>query len=275
MKKPLPLLALLALVLAACVPGVQKPQPPEARVEAFDLESLDPFTGEARFALRLRVRNPNAFELPLLESRLTLGFDRARLPFDLPAVTLPAAGFEIVDTRLVVPIAETAEGVGKLLRGEPVRLRISGKLRAQVGPVPVDLGPFTLLDETVRLDLRFAAPRFAVDPAQSRLRIAGSSLEVVVGFQVTNPNPIGFYVRGPVGLVIGGRVVAEAALDLPLRPRQTGPGRLVFRVDLVQVPGAAAALVTGLPVELHGGVRAEVPGVWEQLLDVVFGGRVR
>lgn len=275
MNKPWLLLGLLAFALAACVPGVQKPEPPQARVEAFRLESLDPFTGKASFALRLRVRNPNAFELPLLASRLTLSFDRAQLPFDLPATTLPAAGFQILDTQLEVPLADTAEGMGKLLRGEPLRLRLSGKVRAQVGPVPVGLGPLTLLDENVRLDFHFAAPHFELEPAQSRLRIAGSSLEVAVGFRVANPNPVGFYLKGPVGLLIAGQNVAEAALDLPLLPRQTGPGRLVFRVDLAKIPGAAAALATGLPVELNGALRAEVPGVWQQLFEVAFGGRVR
>lgn len=275
MRKTVALLVVLALVLAACVPGVKKPEPPQARVEGFDLISVDPFSGEARFALRLRLTNPNAFELPLLESQLALTFDRARLPFDLPAVTLPPAGFEVVETRLTVPLAESAEGVGKLLRGEAVRLRVDGRVRVQAGPVPLDLGPFTLLDENVRVDLRFALPRFAIDPAQSRLRIRGATLEVAVGFQVTNPNPIGFYLRGPLGLVIGGSPVAEAVLDVPLRPRQSGSGVLTFRVDLARVPGAAAALVTGLPVELSGAVRAEVPGVWQTLLDVAFAGRVR
>ncbi len=274
-RKTVALLAVLALVLAACVPGVKKPEPPQARVEGFDLISVDPFSGEARFALRLRLTNPNAFELPLLESQLALTFDRARLPFDLPAVTLPPAGFEVVETRLTVPLAESAEGVGKLLGGEAVRLRVDGRVRVQAGPVPLDLGPFTLLDENVRVDLRFALPRFTIDPAQSRLRIRDATLEVVVGFQVTNPNPIGFYLRGPLGLVIGGNAVAEAVLDVPLRPRQSGSGVLAFRVDLASVPGAAAALVTGLPVELSGAVRAEVPGVWQTLLDVAFAGRVR
>lgn len=181
----------------------------------------------------------------------------------------------MVETRLTVPLAESAEGVGKLLGGEAVRLRVDGRVRVQAGPVPLDLGPFTLLDENVRVDLRFALPRFTIDPAQSRLRIRDATLEVVVGFQVTNPNPIGFYLRGPLGLVIGGNTVAEAVLDVPLRPRQSGSGVLAFRVDLARVPGAAAALVTGLPVELSGAVRAEVPGVWQTLLDVAFAGRVR
>ncbi len=275
MKKTVWMLVGLVLVLAACVPGVQKPEPPQARVESFDLVSVDPFSGEARFALRLRLTNPNAFELPLLESRLTLHFDRARLPFDLPAVTLPAAGFEIVPTTLVVPLADTAEGVGRLLAGDPVRLRITGRVRAEVGPVPVELGPFTLLDQTVQIDLRFAAPRFELDPGQSRLSLSGGRLEVVVGFRVANPNPVGFYLRGPLGLVVGGRTVAEAELDLPLHPRQSSGGQLVFRVNLSEVPGAAAAVVSGLRLQLSGAVRAEVPGVWEQLLEVAFGGRVR
>lgn len=275
MRKTVALLAVLTFVLAACVPGVKKPEPPQARVEGFDLISVDPFSGEARFSLRLRLSNPNAFELPLLESQLALTFDRARLPFDLPAVTLPPSGFERVQTRVTVPLAGSAEGVGKLLRGEAVRLRVDGRVRVQAGPVPLDLGPFTLLDENVRVDLRFTLPRFTIDAGQSRLRIRGGTLEVVVGFQITNPNPIGFYLRGPLDLMINGNTVAEAAFDVPLRPRQSGSGVLAFRVDLSRVSGAAAALVTGLPIELSGAVRAEVPEVWQVLLDVAFAGRVR
>jgi len=264
----------LLLVLAACVP-TQKPVPPQARVEGFQLISVDPFADEARFALRLRVSNPNAFELPMLESRLTLHFGAASLPFDLPAVTLPPSGFEIVDAELRVPLGATAQEVGHLLSGEPVRLRITGTVKASLGPVPLSLGPMTLLDEDVRVDLRFATPRFEIVPERSRLTLSGSVVEVVVGFQALNPNPVGFYLRGPFQLVVGGRSVAETSLDLPLRPRQAGAGELRFRVNLTEIPGAAAALVTGLPVELRGGLKAEVPGVWSQLLDVFFGGRVR
>ncbi len=275
MRKAVLLLSLLVLVLAGCIPGVQKPEPPQARVEGFDVVSVDPFSGKAQFALKMRISNPNSFELPLVASQLTLHFGNARLPFDLPAMTLPPAGFKMMNVKLTVPLAKTADAVGRLISGDSVRMRITGRVKVQVGPVPVELGPFTLLDETVRVNLQFAIPRFKLDPNQSRLRISGTNLEVIIGFRVSNPNPIGFYLRGPVGLVIGGDTVADAVLDLPLRPRESGSGMLAFRVNLTKVPGAATALVTGLPVELSGGVRAEIPGVWQMLLDVFFGGRVR
>ena len=276
-KKPwLPALGLiLLLALSACLPRMQQPAPPQAQVQNFQLISLDPFTGRADFQLDLKISNPNAFDLPLLESTLTLYFDDASIPFDLPEMTIRAAGFEVVPTRISVPLAEATAGLAKLLRGGPVRLRISGRSKVNVGPLPINIGPYTLLDQTVRLELSFAMPTFKLLPGQSSLSLSGGTLEVAVAFQVTNTNPIGFYLRGPVALVIGGRQVASAGLDVPLRPRQSSTGRLVFRLGLSEVPGAAAGLVAGLQLEVRGGLKAEIPGLWQQGLELLMGGRVR
>jgi len=254
---------------------MQQPAPPQAQVQNFQLISLDPFTGRADFQLDLKISNPNAFDLPLLESTLTLYFDDASIPFDLPEMTIRAAGFEVVPTRISVPLAEATAGLAKLLRGGPVRLRISGRSKVNVGPLPINIGPYTLLDQTVRLELSFAMPTFKLLPGQSSLSLSGGTLEVAVAFQVTNTNPIGFYLRGPVALVIGGRQVASAGLDVPLRPRQSSTGRLVFRLGLSEVPGAAAGLVAGLQLEVRGGLKAEIPGLWQQGLELLMGGRVR
>ncbi|WP_457629958.1 LEA type 2 family protein [Oceanithermus sp.] len=265
----------LLILLAGCLPRLQEPLPPRAQVQNFQLLSVDPFSDNAQFALDLKISNPNNFELPLLESTLTLYFGDARIPFDLPRMTIPASGFETVPTRVTVPLAASAREVQRLLAGETVRVRITGKMKAELGPVPVTLGPFTLLDENVRVDLRFAAPSFKLAPERSSLALSGSRLRVTVGFQVTNPNPLGFYLRGPVQLVIAGRPVASAGVDLPLRPRQSGMGELVFDVNLSEVPGAAAAVLAGLQVEVRGGVKAEIPGIWQQGLDLLLGGRIR
>ncbi len=267
-------LAALLVLLAGCLPRLQEPLPPRAQVQNFQLLSVDPFSDSAQFALDLKITNPNTFDLPLLESTLTLYFGDARIPFDLPAMTIPAAGFEIVPTRVTVPLAASAQEVHNLLTGETVRIRITGKMKAKLGPVPVTLGPFTLLDENVRVDLSFAMPSFKVLPERSSLALAGSQLRVTVGFQVTNPNPLGFYLRGPVELVIAGRPVARAGVDIPLRPRQSGMGELVFAVNLAEVPGAATAVLAGLQVEVRGGVKAEIPGVWQQAMDLLLGGRI-
>ncbi|GEM_PF-1813223 len=277
MKKAiLPLLAAALLaVLSACLPSAGGPQPPQARVQSFQLLSVDPFSGEASFAMQLKVSNPNSFELPLLDSTMTLYFGDAQIPFELPQMTIPPAGFEVVPTRINVPLAQTAGSISKLLRGDEVRLRITGKAAAKLGPVPLQLGPFTLLDETVRVNLSFAMPRFEIDAANSSLALSGARLRITVAFRVTNPNPIGFTLRGPVALLIGGREVGSAVLDAALRPQQTSPGQLVFSVNVTEVPGAAAALLSGLQVEVRGGVNAEIPGIWRQALDLLLSGRVR
>jgi len=268
-------LAAILVLLVGCMPRLQEPLPPRAQVQDFNLLSVDPFADNAQFALDLKITNPNSFDLPLQESTLTLFFGSARIPFDLPKMTIPANGFEVVSTKVTVPLAASAREVQNLLTGNLVRVRITGRMKADIGPVPVTLGPFTLLDENVRIDLRFAMPTFKVLPDRSSLSLSGSQLRVSVAFQVTNPNPIGFYLRGPVDLVVGGRAVARASVDMPLRPRQTGTGQLVFAVNLADVPGAATAVLSGLQIEVRGGVRAEVPGVWQQVVNVLFGGRVR
>jgi len=270
-------LAMLLLLagLAGCVPRLQGPLPPRAQVQDFQLISIDPFSDSARFALDLKISNPNAFELPLQESTLTLYFGSAKIPFELPQMTIPAAGFEIVPAQVTVPLQASAAEVRRLLAGDRVRVRITGKMKAELGPVPVTLGPFTLLDESVSVNLQFAVPAFKVLPERSSLSLSGSQLRVVVGFQVANPNPLGFYLRGPVELVIGGRPVAQASLDMPLRPRQSGTGELTFAVNLSEVPGAATAVLAGLQIEVRGGIKAEIPGIWQQVTDFLLGGRIR
>lgn len=268
-------IAVLLVLLAGCLPRMQEPLPPRAQVQNFQLLSVDPFADSAKFALDLKVSNPNAFDLPLLESTLTLYFGDARIPFDLPQMTIPAAGFEIVPTQITVPLAASAREVQKLLAGETIRIRITGKMKAKVGPVPITLGPFTLLDENVKIDLKFAVPSFEISTRNSSLALAGSQLKVNVAFRVTNPNPIGFYLRGPLELVIAGRPVARASIDMPLRPRQSGAGEITFAVNLAEVPGAATAVLAGLQVEVRGGVKAEIPGVWQQVLDIFLGGQIR
>jgi len=178
-----------------------------------------------------------------------------------------------VPTEISLPLAASAREVQNLLAGEPVRVRITGKMKADLGPVPLTLGPFTLLDQDVQVDISFAMPRFELLADHSSLALSGTQLKVTVGFQVTNPNPIGFYLRGPVGLVVGGRTVAQA--DMPLRPRQSGMGEVSFAVNLAEIPGAATAVLSGLQVELRGDVKAEIPGVWQQALNLLFGGNIR
>ena len=266
---------ILIIVLAGCLPRMQEPLPPRAQLQDFQLISLDPFADRVQLALNLKINNPNNFDLPLLASTLTLYFGDAKIPFDLPQMTIPASGFEVVPTQITIPLVSAAEEAQNLLAGESVRVRITGRAKAKLGPVPITLGPFTLLDENVKLNLRFAMPSFKVIPEQSSLALAGSQLQVIVAFQVENPNPIGFYMRGPVELVIAGRPVARASLDIPLHPRQSGIGTLTFAVKLSEVPGAATAILAGLQIEVHGGIKAEIPGIWQQAIDLLLGGRVR
>jgi len=276
MKKARWLLGLVLLaLLAGCLPGVQEPLPPKAQVKDFRLLSVDPFSDSAEFEMDLNISNPNGFELPLLDSTMTLYFGQAQLPFELPAMTIPAGGSQVITTRITVPMTATAKEVQNLLAGEAVRVRITGKVRAELGPVPLDLGPFTLLDQNVKINLSFAVPSFKLLTDQSQLSLSGSQLRIKIGFQVTNPNPLGFYLRGPVELLVSGKPVAATEVDVPLRPRQSSVGTLEFAVNLTQIPGAATAVLSGLQVEVRGGIKAEIPGIWQQALDLLLGGKIR
>lgn len=258
--KPFFWLALLGLGLSACVPQAVRPQPPAVELLGFNLVALDPFSGKAEFDLRLRLTNPNAYTLPLLDSTLTAELAGAQFRLVLPGIELPTASPREVQARLMVPVAEGTRALATLVSGQSTRFRLLGELRVQLGPATVPVGPLTFVDRNVRLELAFQPPAF---------RITGLSLEgttLRVGLEVQNPNPIGFTLSGPLRVQVGGRSVAEASLNLPLAPK--GSSRGEFRLSLNGFPG-----VGGISLDL--GLTAQIPGIFEQPVNQVIPGFLR
>ncbi|WP_027882056.1 LEA type 2 family protein [Meiothermus rufus] len=260
MKRSLPLLLILALVLGACVPQVVRPQAPQVELLQFNLISLDPFSGRGEFDLRLRLTNPNGFSLPLLDSTLTAELGGTAFRLTLPALEIPAGASREAQTRLVVPLVEGTRVLAGLLAGQSTRFRLLGELRAQLGPAVVPIGPLTLLDREVRVQFAFQLPRIRL----LEIRLDGLAIRLVL--EVENPNPVGFTLEGPLRLLIGGRGVAETAFNMRLSPNERRPNEV--RLGLSGFPGAG-----GLSVEL--GLRAYIPGILERLVAQVLQGILR
>lgn len=253
-------LIVLMLVLAGCVPQVARPQPPDIELLEFRLLRLDPFAGSADFELRLKLTNPNTLTLPILDSTLTAELAGAGFAMTLGAVELPAGGSRETLARLRVPVVEGARSLGILLSGQPTRLRLSGEVRVAVGPVTLPLGPLTFIDRTVQLSLNFQLPTLRLVD----LRLEGGSLRL--GFEVSNPNPIGFSLEGPVRVLIGGSRVAEVRLDMRLSPGARERSEAAVRLS--GFPGLGS-------VQLQLELKARIPGIWERDIRQALEGVLR
>ncbi|WP_027893195.1 LEA type 2 family protein [Calidithermus chliarophilus] len=258
-KRAWPLIALL-LLLVSCVPQVVRPQPPDIELLEFRLLRLDPFAGSADFDLRLRLTNPNAVALPVLDSTLTAELAGAGFALTLGAVDLPAGGSRETVARLRVPVVEGARSLGVLVSGQPTRFRLTGEVRVAVGPVTVPLGPLTFIDRNVQVSLNFQLPTLRLVD----LRLEGGSLRV--GLEVFNPNPIGFSLEGPVRVLIGGSRVAEVSLSMRLPPGARE--RSDAAVRLSGFPGLGS-------VQVQADLKARIPGIWERDVRQVLEGVLR
>lgn len=249
----------LVLLLSACVPQTVRPQPPSVELLQFNLLSLNPFSGQAEFDVRLKLTNNNSFGLPLLASTLTAELGGSQFQLVLPATDLPSGQPREVQTRLAVPIANGTRALASLVGGQPSRFRLLGEIRVQVGPAVIPLGPLVMVDRDVQLALSFAVPTLKINS----VRLDGLSL--VFGIEASNPNVIGFVLQGPLRISIGGREVGQASLSLNLAPGARNQGD--FRVQLTGFPGFGG-------ISVNADVRATVPGILDrsvgQILETVL-----
>ncbi len=248
------------LILSGCVPQVVRPQPPAVELLGFNLISLDPFSGKADFDVRLRLTNPNSFTLPLLDSTITAELGGTQFRLSVPAVDLPTNSPREVQTRLTVPVVEGTRALAALVSGQSIRLRLLGELQVRLGPATVPVGPFTLVDRDVQLQLAFQLPTIRI----VSLGLDGLALRVLL--EVQNPNPIGFSMTGPLRVLVGGQSVAQTTLNLPLTPG--GSSRGEFRLGLTGFPGMG-----GISLDL--GLTARVPGILERPVAQVLQGFLR
>lgn len=250
----------LALILGACIPQAVRPQAPQVELLQFNLVSIDPFSGRGEFEVRLRLTNTNSFTLPLLDSTVTAELGGSQFRLTLPALEIPSGASRETQTRLVVPIAEGTRALASLVSGQNTRLRLLGELRVQLGPTVVPMGPVTLVDRDVRIQLAFQLPTIRI----AEIRLDGLAIRLVL--EVENPNPIGFTLEGPLRILIGGRSVAESVFNLGLAPG--GRSRNELRLALSGLPGAG-----GVSVDL--GLNARIPGILDRPVTQVLQGILR
>jgi LEA14-like dessication related protein len=137
------LLALLtALLLAGCVtppPALEAPN-----VSLSDIRLLDVSLFEQRFALKLRVQNPNPVELPVTGMNIRLDINDVELGRGVSnqAATVPAYGETLFDINLVSNVARLIDQIRALEggKGESLRYRLSGGVSVanRLGKLPFD-----------------------------------------------------------------------------------------------------------------------------------------
>jgi len=140
MKKLTPLL--FVLILAGCA-AVQTPL--EApHVSLTDLRVLDATLFEQRFALKIRVQNPNPVELPVNGMNFRLEINDVELGRGVSdkAVTVPAYGEAVFEVNLVSNFARIVNQIRALEsgNGQGLRYRLAGGISVadRVGKLPFD-----------------------------------------------------------------------------------------------------------------------------------------
>lgn len=121
---------LMVVLLTACAGTMWRPQPPEVNVADLRLESLTLF--EQTFEVKLRVRNPNSFEIPIngLEYTVYLNDDRLASGVSDRSITVPAYGSEIMVTELTTSTVAFVSQFGKLgnIIGKPLNYTVKGSV---------------------------------------------------------------------------------------------------------------------------------------------------
>ena len=252
----------LVVLITSCIPQAVRPSPPQVELIQFGLLSLDPFSGNAQFDVRLRLTNPNSFALPLLDSAITAELGGASFRFNLPPVDLPAAGggSREVPTRLTVPVIQGTAALASLVAGNQTRFRLLGELKVRLGPAEVPIGPVTLLDRNVQISIAFTPPTLRI----TGIRLDGFSL--VVGLEALNNNVLGFVLQGPLRLQLGGRDVAQAVFNTNLAPGQTSQGEVRMQLTGIPLPGS---------VTIQSDLRALIPGIFDRTVAQVLQGILR
>ncbi|MGD8498377.1 MAG: LEA type 2 family protein [Chromatiales bacterium] len=122
-----------ALLLTACGPLVERPEPPRVSLVNLQLTQMTLF--EQRFHLELRLQNPNAYPLPLagMEYTIELNGERFADGVSNDRVTIPEFGEALIAVDVSSDLASLLRQLYRLQRGEQPTL--SYRLHGSVGIV--------------------------------------------------------------------------------------------------------------------------------------------
>lgn len=135
----LPVLAGLLLLTSGCsglYPKIEKP-----KLNIIDLQVIDATLFEQRYALRLRIRNPNEVALPVSGIHYTLHIEGKEFADGMSSepFTVPAYGEEEFTVRMSTSLFSTVRQVVGMLEEQDAFLdyRITGKIRVDLPLVKV------------------------------------------------------------------------------------------------------------------------------------------
>jgi len=152
------------MLLTGCTGLPSKIDPPS--VSLADVRLVDMNLMEQTFALKLRVQNPNTFDIPVhgLNYQVDLNGQQVARGVNNESVTLPGLGEQIVEVQAITSLNSLLQQLGEVARsGVPmVDYRIRGNLRVGRGLVPL---PF---DQSGKVGLDFLPLLWAKPPAQPR-----------------------------------------------------------------------------------------------------------
>ncbi|MFO1436339.1 MAG: LEA type 2 family protein [Gammaproteobacteria bacterium] len=138
------ILAGVAALLAACGGLPSKIDPPS--VSLSDIRLVDMNLFEQTFAIKLRVQNPNSFEIPVHGLNYALELNGSEIAHGVndQSVTFPALGEQIVEVNATTNLGSLLGQLGELAHnGMNANYRIRGNFRAGNGlnsfiPIPFD-----------------------------------------------------------------------------------------------------------------------------------------
>jgi len=140
MKKLIPLL--FAFILSSCATMQSPLEAPH--VSLTDLRVLDATLFEQRFALKIRVQNPNAVALPVNGMNFRLDINDVELGRGVSdqSVTVPAYGEAVFEINLVSNFARIVNQIRALEsgKGQSLRYRLAGGISVadRLGKLPFD-----------------------------------------------------------------------------------------------------------------------------------------
>jgi LEA14-like dessication related protein len=142
------------LLLTACGSLPHKPEPPRVSLIGLNLLSVDLF--EQRYALRLRIKNPNAFELPVrgVDFQLDINGEVFADGVSNRAFTVPAFGESVLELEVSSSLLQVFEQLRALQGDAAAGLAYRVRGNVAVGSYGQRL-PF---DHTGELTLPDAAP---------------------------------------------------------------------------------------------------------------------
>jgi Late embryogenesis abundant protein len=261
-------LGITATVLNACSlfgPVVRPPtfEMREAGFERFDPPGID---APARAIIRLTLdgRNPNPVGGRVEELNFDLLIDGQKVA----GATSP--GLELAANNVPKPITidvdipinpATVSSLLKVARGDAISYRLEGAFRIALGSLgSPKFGPYTLAQGTYKTpSLASTPPSFKWRSDLTRLGIGLTGATLDLGFEVSNPGPIGYKIIMPLGLNVGGQVIASAEAGGTIKARDTSVIYSRFTLD----PIAAARVIIGGKFDfgVSSAPKLEVPGL--------------